>query len=561
MLLFRKNTCAIGCTIVTTVTSLMFLTNVVPAASQGIFDFGFPQPYPPGEEIRGINYRYSEILRSDSMWRVLGTPGSEARLDRQEVLMKMHTMFPTDVFSRGTGQPDVINSEIDQDIENIMITAYNYSSGPVLPIETVELSFMEALIESNTDGFIIMKDGVIVYEYYFGNFKPTSRHHLFSCTKSYLGVIAAELIEKQLIDEKAFISDLVPAFNTTEGLQGLTVRHLLDMTTDIRHDEDSLKGCGLDKWPFEIRESIMANPEQVGIDLPIPEGCEAAAYFASTCPISSDPEFNYLMSDKNYARWPGPRSLRDYVASVKKDTTETPSIGTKFIYKSVITDTLATLVEQVLQENMGMSAVQYFEEKFWSKIGAQADGMIVTDATRYAWWGGGSMATLRDFAKFGEMLLNYGQNSKGEQVVSRSIVEDLKAGGTPENLEQFRNSKYKTENAFVGAFSFPGAIVMQDYLDAIGEPNGAKGWVYHNQFWILADHVIMQRGIHGQSVWIDYDANVVMAKVSSNPTTFEDAGYSSPMFFDLSTYFQQKSNPTKSSKKALKKEKLSKKGK
>jgi CubicO group peptidase (beta-lactamase class C family) len=45
------------------------------------------------------------------------------------------------------------------------------------------------------------------------------------------------------------------------------------------------------------------------------------------------------------------------------------------------------------------------------------------------------------------------------------------------------------------------------------------GWSYHNQWWVGHDAhgVIMARGIHGQSIYIDPKAEVVVARYASHP--------------------------------------------
>jgi CubicO group peptidase (beta-lactamase class C family) len=432
--------------------------------------------------------------------------------------------------------------EIDPDIENVVITAYK---NPTTFGETIEMSLEETLEMTNTDGFLILKDGKIVYEKYFEKMKPTSRHQLYSCTKSFAGLSMAILMEKDYVDENAFVTDLVDAFKNTEGLQDLTVRNLLDMTTNIKFDEYSSSGCTFTTFANETRNTLDADPDRAGINLPVPEGCEMLAYTASAYSGVFQPEVYAWMSNYSYTRWPGPQSIRDYVAGLKKNSGET--IGDTFRYRTITTETLGVLFEQVTQDKFSMSSVEWFSENIWSKIGAQADGMILGDAARQPAWGGGGHVSLRDMAKFGEMLLNYGKNSKGEQVVSREIIEDLLTG-TPESPAQMaRTPRHRVERAYLGKFKADGYIVKQDYLDLIGESDGAE-FFYRNKFWNVKDHVLGMNGIHGQHVWIDFDANVVMAKHSSNPTALDNDANDKAMFFDLSTYFQMNAMASKSPK-------------
>jgi hypothetical protein len=40
-------------------------------------------------------------------------------------------------------------------------------------------------------------------------------------------------------------------------------------------------------------------------------------------------------------------------------------------------------------------------------------------------------------------------------------------------------------------------------------------------FWVIPGYVVHMMGVYGQHVWVDYDANMVIAKQSSNPQETE----------------------------------------
>mmetsp|Transcript_10802 Transcript_10802/g.16588 ORF Transcript_10802/g.16588 Transcript_10802/m.16588 type:complete len:152 (-) Transcript_10802:2596-3051(-) len=92
----------------------------------------------------------------------------------------------------------------------------------------------------------------------------------------------------------------------------------------------------------------------------------------------------------------------------------------------------------------------------------------------------------------------------------------------------------------------------QHYLNAIGENQRALRRVGRIaiSFGIFLITSSVSKGVHGQHVWVDYDANVVVAKFSSNPTAAGGILMEQGMVFHLSRYFQEEFNrPSKDAKK------------
>ena len=540
------------------------------------------------QQFRNVPSTFQEDLTADSA-SFLRTEGDY--LTRQMVQSRDYELWPVTVFSKGTGEAAASNYDLryDDKIENIMIKGYDHVEGgsfqyyddvPTSP-DIVELSLEDALRKTNTDAFIIMKDGVIVYEKYFGNFKPNNRHVIYSMTKSYIGVIVAELMMKRLIDENELVSNYVGELKKSEGLNNVTVRQLLDMTAAYQYEEDNpeAEACKVDPLNLlfsEIRKTIQLDPSKVGVDLPIPFGCEQLAEFYSTKPNQAAAEFMHYYTNGSYVRYPGAQNSRDFLVSLKKKESTLPN-GEVFEYKTSNTNALALLVDTVLKENDGkdnlpLSSVEYFEDRFWSKFGAHSDGFITVDHTRFPFWGGYGQITLRDGVLFGNMMLNDGHSIDGTQVVPKAIIDDILKGGTPENIKQFSEAKGQFTtfmNSLVTKDKGPGdpyTLVAEDYLKAIGEPNGVqKSFAYRNQWWVIPDHAIFQNGIFGQNIWVDYDAQIVIGKFSSNPSINDHTLLDLPMFLEISTYFQEKfefnartSKSAKKKNKSAKKKKVSK---
>ena len=91
--------------------------------------------------------------------------------------------------------------------------------------------------------------------------------------------------------------------------------------------------------------------------------------------------------------------------------------GTVFDYNTSGSFILDVLVEKIT----GKPFLEYMRPVF-DKIGVSKDIWCVKSPDGYSWGGSGVVCTLRDFAKFGELLLNMGEY-KGEQLIPRWYME------------------------------------------------------------------------------------------------------------------------------------------
>jgi len=174
----------------------------------------------------------------------------------------------------------------------------------------------------------------------------------------------------------------------------------------------------------------------------------------------------------------GPQSIYEYLQGVKKQGKH----GEAFSYKTINTDVLAWIVSRV----SGTSIVDNLQERIWSRIGAENDAYITVDPTGTGFGGGGLNTTLRDLARFGLMMLNNGQ-ACGRQLVPQSVVDDIRKGASP---AQFAPAGYVT----------------------------LPGWSYRSMWWVSHNPhgAYMARGIHGQAIYIDPTAQMVIARYASH---------------------------------------------
>ena len=180
---------------------------------------------------------------------------------------------------------------------------------------------------------------------------------------------------------------------------------------------------------------------------------------------------------KDYA---GPEGLQAFLLTIGKKGEH----GERFTYRTANTDALAWIVERVSGERIAT----LLEDRFWRKLGMEQDASMQIDGTGMVFGGGGLMPALRDMARFGEMMRNGGK-WQGKQVVPAAAIADITKGGG------------KTEFAKNGAYPT------------------LPGWSYRNQWWVSHnDHgAYSARGIHGQAIYIDPKAEMVIARFASHP--------------------------------------------
>lgn len=94
----------------------------------------------------------------------------------------------------------------------------------------------------NAQGFVVIRNGYIVLEGYFGKFNMNSRHESFSAAKSFTSALIGIAIEEGYlsgVDET--IGTFFPQLNEPgmdEAKKEITIKHLLTMTSGLEWNED-----------------------------------------------------------------------------------------------------------------------------------------------------------------------------------------------------------------------------------------------------------------------------------------------------------------------------------
>jgi CubicO group peptidase (beta-lactamase class C family) len=294
----------------------------------------------------------------------------------------------------------------------------------------------EALRMSHTDGFVVLHGGRIVSEWYAHGLGPEAPHLIFSVSKSIAGTLGGILTDHGKLDPDVPVTHYIPEMQRSVYGADCTVRHLLDMGVGIQFDEDYLAREG---DVVDYRRSTGWDPPDV-----------------------SKPSIH----------------LRQYLQTLRPDG---KPHGHTFHYVSTNTDVLGWVYERAC----GTSYAKILSQYLWEPMGAENDAYIAVDSRGAARVAGGICATVRDLARFGEMMRNRGV-SKGRQVVPGWWIDDIRNNGNAEAWsrgEVFPNGNYRSKWYTVDRNHTPFAAV----------------------------------GIHGQWIYIDPANETVIVRVSSQP--------------------------------------------
>lgn len=199
-----------------------------------------------------------------------------------------------------------------------------------------------------------------------------------------------------------------------------------------------------------------------------------------------------------------PDGYYNYLKTVKKEGRH----GEAFGYRTVNADALGWIIANAT----GKSVTDLLTERIWNKMGMEQDAYYQIDALGTPFAGGGFNAGLRDLARFGEMLRNDGR-ANGKQIIPAAAVADIRKGGS--------------KAAFAKS----------------GHPE-LKGWSYRNMWWITENEngAFAARGVHGQTIYIDPAAEMVLVRLATHPVAANSANdaTSLPAYEAVAAYLKNK---------------------
>jgi CubicO group peptidase (beta-lactamase class C family) len=176
----------------------------------------------------------------------------------------------------------------------------------------------------------------------------------------------------------------------------------------------------------------------------------------------------------------GPDGYFEYLQTVRQGGEH----GEAFGYKTVNTDALGWIVSRV----SGKEITELLSERIWSRMSAEQDAYMTVDGKGTPFAGGGLSAGLRDLGRIGLLMLDGGVVN-GERLFPAEVVERIRAGGDRQ------------------------AFARAGYATLEGGSYRSMWWLFHNEHGAFA-----ARGVHGQTIYIDPTAEMVIVRFASFPT-------------------------------------------
>ena len=288
----------------------------------------------------------------------------------------------------------------------------------------------EAYLDSSgTQGLLVLQNDTLVFENYYKGQTETTRHISWSVSKSFISALFGIAMEEghiKSIEQK--VEDYLPELKGS-GYEGVRIKDVLQMSTGVGFNEDySDFNSDINRW---FRSFAFGDSQDE---------------FAATLVREKEP-------------------------------------GTYNHYVSINTHVLG----MILVKATGKSLTDYLQEKIWQKIGMEHNAYWVADNKGMEMALGGLNATLRDYAKMGQLFLHNG-NWKGEQIVPTDWV---KASITPDAPHLLPNSSNSSD----------------------------QGLGYGFQWWIpeSTQGEFMAIGVFHQMIYINPTTKTIIVKNSANP--------------------------------------------
>ena len=289
----------------------------------------------------------------------------------------------------------------------------------------------EFLEKSTANALLVIRDGRIVYEKYRNGSDETTRFISFSMAKSIVAtLIGLAVTEGKIKSIEDKVVTYLPEMKDS-GYADSTIRDLLRMRSGV--DWLEIYEFGSDTQLTRVHDNSLV-------------------------------AYKYRMCD--YAT---------------KESKSAGKPGDKFNYSTLDSSVLGCILERAV----GMTGSQYMSEKLWEPAGMERDGYWIMDgpdSVGREFFGGGFNATLRDYGRFGLLMLNKGM-ANGNQVIPSDWVHE--------------------------------STVPDERFEPVAE-GGALGYQY--QWWTIPNsNAYLAIGLHNQFIYIDPKNNTVIVKLSYTP--------------------------------------------
>lgn len=286
------------------------------------------------------------------------------------------------------------------------------------------------LDKTATTSLVVIRDGILVHEEYRLGTRADDKRISWSMAKSFLSAMFGQEVIAGRIKLSDTVDSYVPSLKGTV-YEGVSVRNVLNMASGVKFNEDYLD--------FNSDINKMGRVLALG------------------------------------------GSMDEFAAGLQARERQQ---GEARQYTSIDTHILA----MVLRSATGKDLYTLMQERLWSKLGVESDSYYLTDGFGVAFALGGVNATSRDYARFGQMMLDLGRFN-GEQIVPLAWAIDAVKASAPKATD----------------------------------PNDPFGYGY--QWWVPldADDEFYAIGIYGQYIYVNRPARIVIVKTSAD-RKFRDDG-------------------------------------
>ena len=210
--------------------------------------------------------------------------------------------------------------------------------------------FETFLKETNTNAFLIIRNGKITYEQYWNGKTQSTVLPSYSVAKTMTSLLIGQLIDEGKIKESDTFVSILPKFKANSSFDKVTIKDLLDMNSGIG-----------------VSDNYPTGPSGWGVAI--------AQMYATT-------DMNwFLMNNRKMKEEP----------------------GTFPEYRSVNTQMLGMIIQKVT----GRSLAEEFTDRVWQKVGADYDATWNVDSAAghekaFCCFN----ATARDYARVGQALMS-----------------------------------------------------------------------------------------------------------------------------------------------------------
>ncbi|MEP7351119.1 MAG: serine hydrolase [Sphingorhabdus sp.] len=218
-------------------------------------------------------------------------------------------------------------------------------------------SYEEFAARTFTNAFLVIRDGKIIFEDYRNRSTEKTRFISFSMAKSITSLLIGKAVEQghiRSLDDPA--SDYVPELKGG-GYEGVSIRHILQMRSGVDYEE---------RYDFGETPSMAMLIHE-----------------------------NAIVQNKE--------RFADRAKTIGKKTKP----GSMFNYATLDTAILGWVLERATKQPVA----RYMSDNLWKPAGMEADGFWIADGppgTGRELTGMGYNATLRDFGRLGQLMLQDG---------------------------------------------------------------------------------------------------------------------------------------------------------